>query len=101
MSLNAREQQEIDRANDSGLQPVLFVHGLWMLASSWQPWRAYFEDNGYSTVAPGWPDDPETVAEAREHPEVFAGKGIKQITDHMAEAALTFVKQHLSASVVG
>ena len=87
MSLNAREQQEIDRANDSGLQPVLFVHGLWMLASSWQPWRSYFEENGYSTVAPGWPDDPETVAEAREHPEVFAGKSVKQVADHMAEAA--------------
>ncbi|HMG61399.1 MAG TPA: alpha/beta hydrolase [Streptosporangiaceae bacterium] len=89
MSLNAREQQEIDRANASGLPPVVFVHGLWMLASSWQPWRSLFEDNGYATVAPGWPDDPETVAEARERPDVFAGKGIKQVTDHMAEAVGT------------
>ncbi|MEY9841572.1 alpha/beta hydrolase [Streptacidiphilus sp. EB103A] len=86
MSLSAREQQEIDKANTSGLKPVVFVHGLWMLASSWQPWRALFEENGYSTLAPAWPDDPETVAEARAHPEVFAGKRVKQVTDHMAEA---------------
>jgi non-heme chloroperoxidase len=77
--------QETGRANDSGLQPVVFVHGLWMLASSWQPWRSFFEDNGYATVAPGWPDDPQTIAQARANPEVFAGKSIRQVTDHMAE----------------
>ena len=86
MSLNAREQQEIDRANASGLKPVVFVHGLWMLASSWQPWRAFFEENGYTTLAPGWPDDPDTVAEARANPDTFAGKSVGQVADHMAEA---------------
>jgi len=86
MSLSAREQQEIDTANTSGLKPVVFVHGLWLLASSWQPWRSLFEENGYSTLAPAWPDDPETVAEARAHPEVFAGKRVKQVADHVAEA---------------
>ncbi|WP_329390640.1 alpha/beta hydrolase [Streptomyces sp. NBC_01716] len=85
MSLSAREQQEIAEANASGRRPVVFVHGLWMLASSWQPWRSFFEQHGYSTLAPAWPDDPMTVAEARAHPEVFAGKRVKQVTDHMAE----------------
>jgi pimeloyl-ACP methyl ester carboxylesterase len=85
MSLTISETQETGRANASGLMPVVFVHGLWMLASSWQPWRSFFEDNGYATVAPGWPDDPGTVAEARANPEVFAGKSIRQVTDHMAE----------------
>jgi len=33
-------------------------------------------------LTPGWPDDPETVTEAREHPEVFAGKGIREIADY-------------------
>ena len=86
MGLSARERLEIDQANASGLKPVVFVHGLWMLASSWQPWRSLFEQNGYSTVAPAWPDDPETVDEARAHPGVFAGKRVKQVTDRMAEA---------------
>jgi non-heme chloroperoxidase len=85
MSLTISETQETGRANASGLLPVVFVHGLWMLASSWQPWRSFFEDNGYATVASGWPDDPGTVAEARANPQVFAGKNVGQVTDHMAE----------------
>src|SRR3989440_118757 len=84
--LTTHEQQEIDRANNSGLQPVVFVHGLYLLSSSWDRWRALFEENGYTTLAPGWPDDPETVAEAQHDPEVFAKKSIKQATDHYVEA---------------
>ena len=68
------EQAEIKRANESGLVPVVFVHGLWLLSSSWQKWRELFETNGYTTVAPGWPDDPATVQEARANPDVFAHK---------------------------
>jgi pimeloyl-ACP methyl ester carboxylesterase len=85
-ALSPREQAEIDHANASGAAPVLFVHGLWLLASSWDRWRALFEVSGYTTLAPGWPDDPETVEEARRHPEVFARKRVEQITDHYAEA---------------
>ena len=80
------ELAEIERANESGLPPVLFVHGLWLLSSSWQPWRDLFEEAGYITLAPGWPDDPATVAEAREHPEAFANKMVQQVTDHYIAA---------------
>ena len=86
MSLTDREQSEIDLANESSRRPVVFVHGLWLLSSSWDRWRRLFEDNGYATIAPGWPDDPETVAEAREHPEVFARKMVRAVTDHYLEA---------------
>lgn len=79
------ERVEIRRANDSGLTPVVFVHGLWLLSGSWQAWRDLFEDNGFTTLAPGWPDDPATVAEAREHPEAFARKMVQQVTDHYLE----------------
>jgi len=79
------EQQEIDRANAAGKQPVVFVHGLYLLASSWDNWRALFEGQGYTTLAPGWPDDPETVAQANEDPEVFANKRMKQVTEHYAD----------------
>lgn len=81
-TITAREQAEIDRANQSGAQPVVFVHGLWLLPDSWEPWRALFEEQGFITLAPGWPDDPDTTAEARRDPSVFAGKGIAEITDH-------------------
>lgn len=83
-TLTTREQQEIERANASGLQPVVFVHGLWLLASSWNPWRAFFEERGYITLAPGWPDDPETVVNAKDDPETFANKRITQIVDHFS-----------------
>ena len=79
--LTESERGEIDRANASGLTPVVFVHGLWLLSSSWDPWRALFEENGYTTVAPGWPDDPATVEEARAAPSVFAHKMVGAGTD--------------------
>ena len=60
----------------------MFVHGLWLLPGSWDRWRTVFGETGYATLAPGWPDDPETVTQAREHPEVFAGKGIGEIADY-------------------
>jgi pimeloyl-ACP methyl ester carboxylesterase len=65
-------------------RPVVFIHGLWLHASSWRPWVDAFADSGYEPVAPGWPNEPDTVAEAREHPELVANIGIDEITDHMA-----------------
>ena len=84
--LTAHETGEISAANASERQPVVFVHGLWLLSSSWDRWRQLFEDRGYTTVAPSWPDDPDTVEEARRHPEAFAGKMVQQVTDHYHEA---------------
>ncbi len=80
------EQQEIDRANVEAKQPVVFVHGLWLLSSSWDRWRTLFEEHGYTTLALGWPDDPETVAAATNDPEVFAHKHIQQVTQHYVDA---------------
>jgi non-heme chloroperoxidase len=83
--ITERELSEVQRANESGLTPVVFVHGLWLLPSSWDNWKDFFEANGYIGVAPGWPDDPETVAEAHAHPETFAHKMVQGVTDHFAE----------------
>jgi non-heme chloroperoxidase len=85
-TIPAWEQAEIERANATGLTPVVFVHGLWLLSSSWQRWRDLFEANGYTTLAPGWPDDPATVAEAFANPDVFAGKTVRGVTDHYLDA---------------
>jgi non-heme chloroperoxidase len=82
-TMSGHEAQQIERANATGLQPVVFVHGLWLLPNSWERWAAYFEGAGYTTLAPGWPDDPETVDAAKAHPEVFANKTVGQIADHM------------------
>ena len=82
VEITEHEAAGIDAVNASGKTPVVFVHGLWLLPSSWDRWRTLFEQAGYATIAPGWPDDPQTVDEAREHPEVFAHKTIAQIADH-------------------
>jgi pimeloyl-ACP methyl ester carboxylesterase len=80
-----REQRQIDQANSSGKTPVVFIHGLWLLPSSWDNWVGLFEENGYAGVTPSWPDDPESVEEARANPEVFARKTLKRVADHTAE----------------
>ena len=81
-TITEHEAQQVERANATGLQPVVFVHGLWLLPSSWDRWATVFEAAGYTTLTPGWPDDPETVAEANAKPEVFANKTVGQVADH-------------------
>jgi pimeloyl-ACP methyl ester carboxylesterase len=85
MALSQREQQQVQQANASGSTPVVFIHGLWLLASSWDRWAAHFEEAGYAPVTPDWPDDPETVEQARANPEVLAKKNLAQVADHTAE----------------
>jgi pimeloyl-ACP methyl ester carboxylesterase len=83
-TITEHEGQEVERANETGRQPVVFVHGLWLLPSSWERWARLYEEAGYTALTPGWPDDPETVAEANAHPEVMAHKTIGQVADHFA-----------------
>jgi non-heme chloroperoxidase len=84
-SVMASEAEQVQRANESGLQPVVFIHGLWLLPSSWDRWAAVFEEAGSTALSPGWPDDPDTVEEANAHPEVFAHKTVGQVADHFAD----------------
>ncbi|MEU3855182.1 alpha/beta hydrolase [Streptomyces sp. NPDC029554] len=76
---------QIEAANASGKPPVVFIHGLWLLPTSWQRWADVFAAAGYAPVLPGWPDDPDTVEEAHAHPEVFARKSVGQVADHFCE----------------
>jgi pimeloyl-ACP methyl ester carboxylesterase len=85
-TITQQNADQIDRANASGLQPVVFIHGLWLLPSSWDRWATVFEEAGFTALSPGWPDDPETVEEANANPEVFAHKTVGQVADHFAEA---------------
>jgi len=77
--------EQIEAANASGRTPVVFIHGLWLLPSSWDRWAAVFDEAGYAPVTVDWPDDPSTVEEANENPDVFAGKTVGQVADHVAE----------------
>jgi pimeloyl-ACP methyl ester carboxylesterase len=84
-TITERENQQINQANSDGRTPVVFIHGLWLLPSSWDNWARVFEEAGYAPVTPVWPDDPDTVEQARANPEVLAKKTIGQIADHTAE----------------
>jgi pimeloyl-ACP methyl ester carboxylesterase len=84
-TITERETQQIARANASERTPVVFIHGLWLLPSSWDRWAALFEEAGYAAVTPVWPDDPETIEQARANPEVFAKKTLGQIADHTTD----------------
>jgi pimeloyl-ACP methyl ester carboxylesterase len=83
--ITEHETQQIEQANASGRTPVVFIHGLWVLASSWANWADLFEEAGYAAVTPIWPDDPDTVEQARANPDLFAKKTLGQIADHTAE----------------
>ncbi len=72
-------------AMTTGNRSAVFIHGLWLHATSWSPWLELFRESGYEPIAPGWPNEPSTVAEAREHPEAVANIGIDDVTTHMAE----------------
>src|SRR5437016_1898363 len=84
-TVTKQEQAEVDRADASGKTPVVFVHGLWLLPSSWDRWSRLFEGAGFAALLPGWPDDPATVEEAKAHPDVFAKKSVGQVADHFDE----------------
>lgn len=74
--------EQIDQAKAARRTQVVFIHGLWLLPSSWDRWATVFEEAGYAPRTPGWPDDPEMVEEAKAHPEAFAHKTVGQVADH-------------------
>jgi non-heme chloroperoxidase len=84
-TITQRETEQVEQANANGRTPAVFIHGLWLLPSSWDRWAELFEEAGYAAVTPSWPDDPDTVEEARANPEVLAKKTLGQVADHTAE----------------
>ena len=85
MGISEYERKQIEKANATALTPVVFIHGLWLLPSSWDRWAEVFEAAGYTALTPAWPDDPETVEQANAKPEVFAHKSVGQVADHFGE----------------
>jgi len=92
-TITEHEEQQVERANATKAQPVVFVHGLWLLPSSWDRWAKLFEDAGYTALTPGWPDDPDTVDAANANPEVFAHKSIGQVADHFDKVVSGLTKK--------
>src|SRR6476620_8258793 len=95
-TIATHEQQDVEKVNATGRIPAVFIHGLWLLPSSWDRWAAVFDEAGYSALAPGWPDDPETGAEANADPEVFAGKSVGDVADHRDAVVRTLDRKPVS-----
>jgi non-heme chloroperoxidase len=93
MAITEYEQQQVEKANATGLTPVVFIHGLWLLPSSWDRWAGVFEEAGYAPLTPGWPDDPQTVEQANAKPEVFAHKSVGDVAEHFGEVISTLKKR--------
>jgi pimeloyl-ACP methyl ester carboxylesterase len=72
---------------------VVFIHGLWLLPSSWDRWAGVFEEAGYAPLTPGWPDDPQTVEQANAKPEVFAHKSVGDVAEHFGEVIAKLKKR--------
>jgi non-heme chloroperoxidase len=100
-SISERENREIEAANASGNASVVFIHGLWLLPSSWNAWSDFFKQAGYAALTPDWPDDPETVQEARANPDVLAKKTLNQVADHTTEIINALDKKGAPAVPVG
>src|SRR5215475_1349232 len=84
-TITEHEEAQVEHANASNATPVVFVHGLWLLPSSWDDWVTIFEEAGYMGLTPAWPDDPETVEGARAEPEVLAKKSLEQVASHTTD----------------
>ena len=82
---NGLADQDEGHAMTSAGSHVVFIHGLWLHATSWTPWKELFQTAGYTPLAPGWPGEPDTVEEARSHPDQVAGKGIDDVVGHYAQ----------------
>src|SRR3978361_1681451 len=85
--------EQIKAANQTGKTPVVFIHGLWLLPSSWDRWRKVFESAGYTTLTPGWPDDPNKGGEATAPPEFFAKKSVGDVADHFTDVVGRLTKK--------
>src|SRR4029077_1499726 len=97
-TITERERKQVESATAPAGTPVVFIHGLWLLPSSWEPWAGLFEQAGYVALTPSWPDDPETVEVARANPEVLAKKTLRQVADHTTEIITAL---HKKPAVIG
>jgi pimeloyl-ACP methyl ester carboxylesterase len=65
--------------------PVVFIHGLWLHSTSWQPWADLFAAAGHATYTPEWPGASESIEETRANPDRQANKGLAEIIGHHAD----------------
>ena len=46
---------------------IVFIHGAWLTSRSWENFLPYFENQGYTCLAPEWPYRDAPAESLREH----------------------------------
>ncbi|MFE7752867.1 alpha/beta hydrolase [Streptomyces sp. NPDC057428] len=70
--------------------PVLFIHGAWLHALSWESWAERFAGRGFTTFAPEWPGEADTVRETRGRPGPLGAIGLDVLTHHYGRIVRSF-----------
>ena len=65
--------------------PIMFLHGMWLHASSWQNWIDFFATEGFTASAPAWPGEHPTAAQSRAHPAGLAALSMDRLVIHYAK----------------
>jgi pimeloyl-ACP methyl ester carboxylesterase len=62
---------------------ILLIHGAWLTPASWDRFRARYEAQGYTTLAPPWPFEDRRIEDLRRSPHPNLGKlTIRMLVDH-------------------
>ncbi len=62
---------------------IMLIHGAWLNSKSWEGFKARYEADGYTVVAPDWPYDDRDPADLRASPRPeLARLGQREIIDH-------------------
>jgi pimeloyl-ACP methyl ester carboxylesterase len=72
-------------SENTSKNPIVFVHGLWLHAESWNSWMQFFRERGYQVTAASWPGDSATTEATRKNAGAVAGYGVTEIADHIAK----------------
>jgi len=64
-SLNANQERRLKQIRS---KTIVFIHGLFMNNKSWNGWKNYFEDQGYTCYAPAHPKHEGNPTELRTNP---------------------------------
>jgi non-heme chloroperoxidase len=64
---------------DDGRGLVLFIHGLRMNVSSWDPWADEFDGNGYDSISYRWPGETRTP----DHPQIPQTVRVRDLSEQL------------------
>jgi pimeloyl-ACP methyl ester carboxylesterase len=70
--------------NTAAPDTIVLIHGLWVTPRSWEGWKSYYEEKGFTVLTPGFPGFDVEVEALRENPDVIANLTVPETVDHLA-----------------